>query len=176
MSRMHRADNVGMRMIRGPQRPYGKCPVCQQMRPMHWISRVDFLCYSCLKKSGQQLFIPQLGAANQDPQVSNEQPRRVRPLRQQPRSMKPTVKQQKKRKPSQKPLASATTQENERVISPTPEAQALWDQRRAAAERRTEQVRQEERERKRKELEQRLAQDNRPLPERIKEYRRHRFS
>jgi hypothetical protein len=173
MSRVQRADNVGMHMMRGgPQRPYGNCPCCQQLKPIYWTSRVNFLCYICLKKSGLHQFIPPVGARNQD-LLDRERPLRARPLRQQPsRSMKPTVpQQQKKRQPPQQSPVNAKTTENERYIPPDPDVQALWDQRRASMERRAEQL---QREQERKALEQRLAQDPRPFLERFAEYRRYR--
>ena len=50
--------------------------------------------------------------------------------------------------------------EDEHYIPPDPDVQALWDQRRAAVERRAEQLRQEQ---ECKALEQQLAQDPRPF-------------
>jgi hypothetical protein len=175
MSRMRRrTGKSGMHMIRGRHRPYGTCPSGEQLRPMYWTSRVDFLCYTCLKKSGRQPFVPRLGATNQD--LEREQPARARPLRQQPQSMKPVPKQQKKHKHPQKSQVNTNSQEREHPFPPTQEVQALWDQRRTAAEHHTEQLRQKQRAREQKERAQQLAQDNRPLLERIREYRRHRFS
>ena len=52
MTRIRRANNVGMHTFSGSKRPYGKCPHCKKLKPMHWISRTDFLCYLCLKKLG----------------------------------------------------------------------------------------------------------------------------
>jgi hypothetical protein len=172
MSRVQRADNVGMHLIRGGhQRPYGTCPRCQQLKPICWTSRVDFLCYTCLKKSSLHQFIPPVGARNQD--LLDRTPHtkrllRAQPLRQQPsRSMKPIApQQQKKRQPPQQSPVNAKTIENEHSIPPHPDVQSLWDQRRAAVERRAEQLRQEQ---DRKALEQRLAQDPRPFLERLDE-------
>jgi hypothetical protein len=175
MSRVQRADNVGMHMMRGGSpRPYGVCPVCKQMKPIHWISRVDFRCHTCLKKSGLHPFIPPLGARNQDlldRTPHTKRPLRAQPLRQQPPQPSKPVARQKKRQPPQQSPVNAKTIEDERSIPPDPEVQALWDQRRASVERRAEQVR---REQERKALEQRLAQDPRPFLERLDEYRRHR--
>jgi hypothetical protein len=177
MSRVQRVDNVGIHLIRrGPQRPYGTCLRCQQLKPIYWTSRVDFLCSTCLKKSGLHQFIPSVGARNQDlldRTPHTKRPLRAQPLRQQPsRSMKPiALQQQKKHQPPQQSPMNAKTMKDEHYIPPDPEVQALWDQRRAAVERRTEQL---QREQERKALEQRLAQDPRPFLERLAEYRRYR--
>jgi hypothetical protein len=170
MSRVQRANNIGMHMICGsPQRPYGTCPRCQQLKPIYWTSRVDFLCYTCLKKSGLHQFIPPVGARNQDLlDCTPQRPLRARPLRQRPsRSMKPIAsQQQKKRQPPQQSLVNTNRMEDEHYIPPDPDVQALWDQRRAAVERRAEQLRQEQ---ECKALEQQLAQDPRPFLERLDE-------
>lgn len=47
--RQNRANNIGMRSVSGPARPYGKCPICGREKPMHWITRVDYRCYDCMK-------------------------------------------------------------------------------------------------------------------------------
>lgn len=44
MSRTHRPDNVGIhQIIQMLQRPHGKCPCCNQIKPMHWISQTQYL-------------------------------------------------------------------------------------------------------------------------------------
>lgn len=70
MSRTHRPDNAGIhRTIQGPQRPYGKCPHCKQTKPMHWISLTSYLCYSCMKKAGEQPYHPTLAKKNTSPDI-----------------------------------------------------------------------------------------------------------
>ncbi len=70
MSRTHRPDNAGIHQtIQGPRRPYGKCPHCKQTKPMHWISRTGYLCYSCMKKAGAQPYHPTLAKKSTAPDV-----------------------------------------------------------------------------------------------------------
>jgi hypothetical protein len=47
--RQNRANNIGMRSVSGPARPYGICPVCGRNKPMHWTSKTEYYCYDCLK-------------------------------------------------------------------------------------------------------------------------------
>src|SRR6266567_3253284 len=49
MSRIHRADNIGMHITPAPSRFYGVCPTCGRDKPMHWISKKEYRCYDCLK-------------------------------------------------------------------------------------------------------------------------------
>jgi hypothetical protein len=67
MSRTHRPDYVGMHTISGPQRPYGTCPMCQKLKPMHWISKTSFLCYTCLKKTGAKPYYPKVAKESKLP-------------------------------------------------------------------------------------------------------------
>ncbi len=60
MSRTRRTDNVGMHIVSSTSRYYGTCPLCNKVKPMHWISKVDFLCYTCLKKTHTQPYYPKL--------------------------------------------------------------------------------------------------------------------
>ncbi len=63
MSRTRRSDNTGMhQIVNVPARPYGKCPHCQQLKPMHWISRTAYLCYACMKATGAKPYYPTFAA------------------------------------------------------------------------------------------------------------------
>lgn len=85
MSRTHRPDHVGIhQIIQMPQRPHGKCPHCHQIKPMHWISQTSYLCYSCMKKAGEQPYHPTLVKKSTNPPIETS-PKRQRPKQKQHR-------------------------------------------------------------------------------------------
>src|SRR5579875_1169785 len=79
MSRTHRPDYIGMHILSVPQRPYGTCPMCQKLKPMHWISKTSFLCYTCLKKTGAKPYYPKLAKESKlpPPRQRNRKNRRL---------------------------------------------------------------------------------------------------
>jgi hypothetical protein len=60
MSRTRRADNVGMHMIGTSHQLYRKCPQCGRVKPIYWISKIDFLCYQCMKEIEAHPYVPPL--------------------------------------------------------------------------------------------------------------------
>jgi hypothetical protein len=155
MSRTHRPDNSGMhQIIHGSQRPYGKCPHCKQTKPMHWISRMEYLCYSCMKKAGKQPYRPAFGQKSASPENAAIEPPTKRQQSKkkqvkQPRAYWPKsipLRSQKKREITQQPKQEAPTnkmpaareprhQRQSKSSGATAETLARWERNRQAVER-----------------------------------------
>jgi hypothetical protein len=59
MSRIHRADNIGMHtVVKVAQRTYRKCPICKKIKRLHAVSKTDCFCSICIKKFDLQPYHP----------------------------------------------------------------------------------------------------------------------